>query len=133
MEERRGERDEPHDDVSRAGRRERQEQRVRGEVVERRAGVDAKRREDLRDIPAGERQREDLVGPERARERRPAPREGAGRDGRPQEGATRKPRAAGRDSHPGFFRAFVSRRRASSASSASRYFVSAGLRRIASS
>ena len=50
VQERRDEREEPHDDVPRARSRERQEQRVRREVVERRAGVDAERREDLRDI-----------------------------------------------------------------------------------
>ena len=133
VEERRDERQEPNGDVRRARRGEGQEQSVRGKVVERRPGVDAESREDFRDVPTREREREDLVGPERPRKHEKRAREEAGRGGRCDDTVNREFRAASLGSHPGFFRALVSRRRASSASSASRYFDSAGLRRIASS
>ena len=87
VEERSREGEEPHDDVAAARRRERKEEDVRHEVVERRAGIDAQRREDLQHALPRDGQREDLVGPERPDECDPEARCGAGREGKTEKRA----------------------------------------------
>ena len=135
MEERRGEREEPDGDVARAGRRKGQEEGVRHEIVERRPGIHVRSAERISGtllrasvsvkISSAQSGRTASVKTRAATPKTIAVHASA----RAGSGPADSPGVL----HPGFFIAFESRARASSASSASRYFASAGFRRMASS